>query len=218
MTANLAVASGGAEDPSSFQPALIAGPILVGGLISTLFVGCSLVFCHTYFRTFFKSDRLALKAAVVTVSIMDTMHFVLVTSLLYYCFIANWGSPLPFIYLKAHWAIHAFISSLTHIAVQSLFVYRVKQLTRKIYIWLPCLLFFGVRIVGLSALGFIIPTHSSSTVNQLTDGFSALGTTCLCFGVAGDLLVAGSLSYCLWMRSVPRLVEMRNTAWGRCEV
>jgi hypothetical protein len=133
-------------------------------------------------------------------SIMDITHFFMLVALMHYSFCTHWADPTPFVYFKAHWIIHVFVSAILHLAVQASFVQRVKVLTETILIWFPCFVLFASRVLGLVVLGFImiIVFNDHLTVNELTDRYSLLGKVSLSLGVAGDLLVTFSLCLCLW--------------------
>lgn len=68
------------------------GAGLIGLMLSSVLYGATLLQCFFYFTNYY-NDSLILKTTVVAVWLVDTVHMIIVTHILYYYLVVNYNNP-----------------------------------------------------------------------------------------------------------------------------
>jgi hypothetical protein len=196
VTAQRSLLAMTSHSPQDFDAVLMVGPLIISAQVSILLTGVVLVQCYTYFRTF-PGDSSWTKTCVAAVALTEVAHFVMLTMLLYLQLTIHWGDSSIFTRFPPHYAAHCFISSMSHAAVQSLFIHRVKVMTQIPLLWVSAMLLLGSMTLGFVGLGGVVASGVASSFRTVNHWFPLVVTLPI-LGAAGDILVASSLGFCLW--------------------
>jgi hypothetical protein len=208
---NLTLSTTPDSEESNFNTTLLVGPLIIGANISILMAGFNLSQCVVYFRSF-RDDKMWTRLSVLTVCIMDTAHFVLITTLLYYLFSTNFGNSNVFGEFPVYYAVHCFFTAIVHVAVQAQYIYRVSLITRSRILSTSCLVLLTTRIIGITVLGILIAM--GHVTEETLHRWIRLGITLLGVGAAGDVLVAASLGVRLWRQRKTMISSRRGFVNG----
>ncbi|KAJ8094430.1 hypothetical protein PM082_010864 [Marasmius tenuissimus] len=120
------------------------GPMLVGFLVNAFLLGVVTIQCYIYFVTY-KRDRPWIKFYVVILYILNVLNTVFIMVHLYEALITNFGNNERLLQADWYFATDPVLTGLIATQVQMFFAWRVKVLTRSM--WL------GLFVASLSIAG-----------------------------------------------------------------
>jgi hypothetical protein len=189
-----------AATSESFNIGTIVGPLIIGACIAILLVGAVLVQCLNYFRAY-PQDRRSIKAAVAVICSAEFTSFALLVSMLYSTLCEHYMDPTVFVHFPRQYIGFAILTALIQASVQGLFILRVKVMTRNAYIYTPCILFTGCRVIALLSLGCLMASQGiAAPATSFMDKWTWLIVFMLATALCGDLCIAVALSFCLWRK------------------
>ncbi|KAI0790856.1 hypothetical protein C8Q75DRAFT_108426 [Abortiporus biennis] len=117
------------------------GAVFIGVTIAAILYGVTCVQTYTYYAEASKRDRLALRALIGALWILDGLQLAFVGHLLYYFVITNYFNPVAL--QTSPWSAEAFnvVTNVADLIVRSILIYRIWRLCQKIY--LPGVLMLG---------------------------------------------------------------------------
>ncbi|KAJ7590096.1 hypothetical protein C8J56DRAFT_1048264 [Mycena floridula] len=174
------------------------GPLVLGAFVASILYGVQVAQVYHYYSARFTQDKLALKALVYGVCLIETIHVIFVYVFIYDAVITNFGLN-PAI-RKIHWGMALSLPATSVISnlVQGFFAYRVRNLTKQwIYtaiIWIACFLRLGCTLVlavkcieAKDFLSFVAQYHwlivLAVVVGTVIDIANTLG---LCYALWGE--------------------------------
>lgn len=188
------------------MPALIpvddtVGAAFIGTVLSAILFGVTCLQVYIYFTDHGKEDRTSLKSLVAALWVIDAVHLALVTHLLYYYTIWNFGDYVALVKVVCSLEVQVGVADLLTIIVQLFFAWRIYILSNNTNWWLPglvviCSIGLAVGAIGFMVIGFQHDTFSNEWSSL---DWSVPGLVC---ELVGDILITvGTTYYLIRMRS-----------------
>ncbi|EIN12165.1 hypothetical protein PUNSTDRAFT_130433 [Punctularia strigosozonata HHB-11173 SS5] len=160
----------------------LLGASLIGVLVSAVVFGITCLQIYLYFTEHSQNDSTLLKAFVLILFFLDTLHLALLSHSIYFYTVSCFGDY--FALTVATWSllVQIPISSIVTLSVQLFFAYRIHKLSDGHNWWMPlaiCVLAAGEMAagIGMTTVGFIIRKFAfedrivSWAASGLTAGF-----------------------------------------------
>ncbi|EMD32295.1 hypothetical protein CERSUDRAFT_99686 [Gelatoporia subvermispora B] len=171
------------------------GACLLGVIIASIFYGITCLQTYLYYRRY-QHDGMTIKFGVGLLWLLDTLHQVFATHIVYTILVTRNGSPTAL--LTPPWSVmvNIVVTGVTDVVVRLLFCQRLWMFSKKNYfVVLPVLVGNASSLAG--CLAFVIkaaPLDSFPAFRSLSWAlYLALGS-----GVSTDLFLASSLVFFLW--------------------
>jgi len=175
----------------------ILGPHEVGVMVAIFLFGLVTIQTFSYYRKY-PDDHKALKALVGFIWTLLFSHTILGAFSLYRRTITNYGRPATLVAYPEGMCGAFSISGVIGSTVQSYFAYRLRKLSGRLFISLTC---WTLSLARVGALFFIsVSSCQAETVQQFEDQWAWLVIVTLSVSAFVDIMIAGALSYCLWVR------------------
>jgi len=167
------------------------GALLIGGLFASLLSGFVIVQVFVYFKLY-PTDRVRLKALVLTTWFLDTCHTVMIWISLWSYFIDNYGNR-PAIEI-IHWSLALSVQfpAILTLLVHLFFAQRIFMLSKRNYILtIPIVVLAILRVVsGSVTTAFMLHLH---TFPRFKQDVKFIFTTGLALSTTVDVLITASL-------------------------
>jgi len=197
--------------PGALQAALAAlnlnttiGSLLVGGLVSAVLFGITTTQTFVYYQKA-AGDLILIKGVVTILWMLDAFDMCLITHILYWYLIKNYGNPLAL--QNPVWSIilHVMVTATTETIVRGMFAWRVYRLSQGK--WFSAAFIAIVSSVDL-VVAVVITVKAFHTTFLGLKKLDPLVYVEFASGFAGDAMVALSLCY---------LLHKSRTGFGRTE-
>ncbi|KAF9480752.1 hypothetical protein BDN70DRAFT_877188 [Pholiota conissans] len=194
------------------QSAENLGALEVSTFLSLVLYGISLSQCYTYFKRS-SDDRLALKAFVTLLLILDTFHSFTAGHAIYLDTITRWDRAEP---NSIPLSITVVLESVITFVVQCFFIHRIYQLSGRFLIAISCLALAILRFI----CAVMLSVESVQDVFRTPNGvfvqtYQWLITSGLTLGAATDLLIAAFMIYYLRKFLSPTNLQTTTEALNR---
>ncbi|KAF8068069.1 hypothetical protein FPV67DRAFT_1171021 [Lyophyllum atratum] len=192
---------------------LLFGPMLIGVFINMILYGVLIVQTHTYYQLY-KKDAPWIRYLVLYLFIVETANTAFDIFIMYEPLILRYGSPDGTKFFPTLFATEPLIIVAVSTPIQLFFAWRIKMLTKSI--WIPAL----IVIFGIVSLAGGIWTGIMVAVVRLFARKPELHNPALVWflaSCAGDILITGSLVFSLSKRrtgfvatddAISRLIRM----------
>ncbi|GJE88867.1 hypothetical protein PsYK624_049540 [Phanerochaete sordida] len=174
---------------------MTAGIILVGGLVTAVLYGMSVMQTFVYYQHGCQHDGRLVKTVVTSLWLVDTFDTILVSHSLYWFLVINYGNPASL--EEVSWSIsaHLLVTAVTRAAVRSMFTLRLWQFSgKKLF---HVVVVGSVTLLGL-AFGIVVGLRSiSQTFGQHTEDTAFVAAE-FANELLGDIFVAFFMCYFLY--------------------
>lgn len=175
----------------------IVGPHEVGVMFAIFLFGLVTIQAFIYFRKYPEDPR-GIKVMVVVIWTLLFAHTIISTFSLYRRTITDYGQISDLQQYPEGMCGAFSLSGLIGSIVQSFFAYRLYKLSSRLTIAIIC---WALSVVRLgTVLCISVTTCQASSVHEYVDHWKWLVIFSLSISAFVDLMIAGSLSYCLWSR------------------
>ncbi|KAM5544715.1 hypothetical protein V8D89_001613 [Ganoderma adspersum] len=170
------------------------GAILIGTFLGLMLYGLSLHQTYRYFRMY-PRDTLLLKATIICLSVLDTVHSIACMHASYFYLVTNYFKPLAL--LSGVWSVQilAPLTGLTVLVAQSFYARRVYLLgSGYVFVVIP------VVLLMLGTLGFTIASSLEIYVQKTFadfEHFTWLMSAAFGCSLATDIVLAAALIFFL---------------------
>ncbi|KAK7001571.1 hypothetical protein R3P38DRAFT_3049815 [Favolaschia claudopus] len=171
----------------------VLGTWLIGLILSSVLFGVTCLQMFLYFTRYSSHDHRFLKAFVVSLLILDSLHLALVSHSLYSVVVTNFGDYVELETIPWSLLVQTFVGAFLGTMVQLFYGWRIYILSKKSAV-LPT--FIGISAVAGLVLAALW-THKSFELKlfKFADRLAVLSAVGLAFGATADLLIAGSMIY-----------------------
>ncbi|OCH93188.1 hypothetical protein OBBRIDRAFT_350577 [Obba rivulosa] len=166
------------------------GTLLIGVMIAAIVYGITVVQTYQYFRKS-DSDSRILRALIMLLWVLDTVHQALLAFGLYTYVISDYGDIAALTTPTSSLLAAVVISATIEMIVRSLFSHRVWKLGRNAYM--------TAAIIGLSVIEFVWagPAAHLNNFEKFTQ-LSPIFYVAVCAAIMADVLIASSQVATLW--------------------
>lgn len=173
------------------------GAALIGTMISAIIYGITCLQIHLYYTKYSENDGRATKFLVGLLWVLDTLHMVLLTIMIYHYTVTNWGDLA--VLSRTTWSLEIGIIVVTLVAsiVQCFFARRIWYLSEKNWVLTGAIVFLSMFQL---AFGNAFMWHTNRTqffenAGSKTNEFLMGGY--LCGDIACDIVISVSMCYYL---------------------
>ncbi|KAK2462815.1 hypothetical protein APHAL10511_005206 [Amanita phalloides] len=172
----------------------LLGPLLIGGLVANALWGLICVQTFTYFMER-PRDRVAFRVTIAGLWLLDTFSSIALFHLLYYYIVINFMNPPAIETIVWSDAVYMFTVALSNFVIRALFMYKIYQLSKKIWIIIP-LFVLSLLVLGSGIRAFVECFNIKSILD--VKEFSTMLYLYIASEAASDVSVAATLSVVLY--------------------
>ncbi|KIK64102.1 hypothetical protein GYMLUDRAFT_431952 [Collybiopsis luxurians FD-317 M1] len=131
------------------------GALVIGILISTALWGITCMQTHGYFSTFYTQDKIRLKLFVVFIFVLDTLHQIMVSHLLYIYLVSNYGNVEYLGVVTWSILVMVLLSAVIAVFVQLFLCWRIWILSNKSVFWISPIILIVFASFTITMVYFI---------------------------------------------------------------
>ncbi|KAH6888956.1 hypothetical protein BKA70DRAFT_1442805 [Coprinopsis sp. MPI-PUGE-AT-0042] len=172
-----------------------AGPLLVGVIVATLLYGTSCA-QTLYYYSHYRRDPISIKAVVLAIWALDTIHQALICHAVYTYSIINYDLH------KLIWSVllEVVFNGLVGITVQGFFTWQIWKLSEK-NVLLAAVISLLIVVELVCSVVFTVQSLKLGTWDDLT-ALKGLSMSVTILGVVGDVAISGTMFYLLYRSKV----------------
>ncbi|KAF9039256.1 hypothetical protein BJ165DRAFT_1531341 [Panaeolus papilionaceus] len=172
------------------------GAAFLGNVLAGVLYGITCLQTFVYFKQN-NGDRLAFRALIYSLWVLDSVHLALITEGLYFYLITNYANPI--VLLAPHWTFlgQVYITLLSDFIVRLIYARRVWLIART---WVNILIAIVIILIAIVTVGAGVAFASLAFIGKTFSYFphiSYLMYMALGLAVAADILIAASLCFSL---------------------
>lgn len=179
------------------------GAMHIGLVTSTAIYGVTCLQVYIYFTENASKDRLLLKYFVVLLLALDTLHLALITHVLYFYTVTNFGDYERLQTIIWSLEIQLLVGNLLTVCVQGFFAWRLYILSQRKSLWLPCAIVLSSTALLVTSVVFIVRAFKHKLITA-TPSWSDIpwAAAGLSSELLGDVVITGGMMHYLrWGRA-----------------